>query len=277
MRKEANVTNEKYLNDSIMDLLKERKYLLEAIVRDKEKALKNVPKGHLRISRRKNCAEYFWRTDPKDNNGRYITKENCEVAGRLAQKDYDRKIGRIAKRELSIVSEYLEYITSNSIKDIYESMSEARKKLVIPVQIPDERYKTEWISQPYEPMGFGEDDAEYYSDSGIRVRSKSEIIIANMLEKFGVPYKYEFPVFLEGKGSVRPDFICLNLRNRREYVWEHFGMMDDEEYVQKNIYKINCYEQSGYYPGVNLIMSFETSQTPINSNIIKTMIRQYLL
>ena len=53
--------------------------------------------------------------------------------------------------------------------------------------------------------------AEFYSNSGVRVRSKSELIIANMLEKYGIPYRYEYPLLLNGNDLVRPDFLCLNI------------------------------------------------------------------
>ena len=54
-------------------------------------------------------------------------------------------------------------------------------------------------------------------------------------------------------------------------------MMDDEEYANKNILKISFYEENGYFPGANLITTFETSKIPINPANIKNMIRQYLL
>ena len=54
-------------------------------------------------------------------------------------------------------------------------------------------------------------------------------------------------------------------------------MMDNIAYANKNIAKIEAYEQSGYYPGKKLIMTFETSQHALSSNIIKAMIEQYLM
>ena len=54
-------------------------------------------------------------------------------------------------------------------------------------------------------------------------------------------------------------------------------MMDDPEYANKNIKKISLYEQNGYHAGDNMILTFESSQVPLNSNIIKDKIEQYLL
>ena len=65
--------------------------------------------------------------------------------------------------------------------------------------------------------------------------SKSEIILADLLNRNGIPYRYEYPVHLKGWGKVYPDFTLLDVRKRREIYWEHFGMMDDSEYAEKAI------------------------------------------
>ncbi|MBE5843462.1 MAG: hypothetical protein E7302_04670 [Butyrivibrio sp.] len=254
-----------------------RKAELEKLIMEREAAINSSPEGHLRVQDRNSYALYYWIKQTGDTNGELIPKKNRDIAKGLAQKDYDQSLVRIAKKELKMISKYLECVEKNDIDSIYDGLSDKRKILVMPVIMPDEDYVKQWKEQTYIPMGFDEGAAEYYSDSGIRVRSKSEIIIANMLEKYGVPFKYECPVKLSKWGMVRPDFTCLNSRTRKEYIWEHFGMMDDENYANKNVMKINLYEESGYHAGKNMIMTFETSQHPISSNIIKTMINSYLM
>ena len=265
-----------FSDERLLDELQQRKINLEAVIRNKESELKSAPSEHLRICDRKTFVEYYVRRNPQEKNGKYISKDRMDYVKSLAQKDYNQKVLNMAKRELVKNSDYISFLKDNQLTKIYDRFSEPRKQLVIPIKMSDDNYLNEWRKQSYEPMGFDDGLAEYYSDSGIRVRSKSEIIIANMLEKYGVPYKYECPLKLSKWGIVRPDFTCLNVRTRKEYIWEHFGMMDDENYANKNVMKINLYEESGYHAGKNMIMTFETSQHPINSHIIKTMIRSWL-
>ena len=139
----------------------------------------------------------------------------------------------------------------------------------------DEIFVKEWESVSYESSEFMK-DFEFYSGKGIKVRSKSELIIANALEQCGVPYRYEYPLYLKGIGTVYPDFTCLNISKRKEIVWEHFGMMDNIAYANKNTAKIHTYNQNGFFPGKNMIMTFETSQNAISSNIIQNMIKEFL-
>jgi hypothetical protein len=102
-------------------------------------------------------------------------------------------------------------------------------------------------------------------------------MIADMLEHYNIPYRYEYPLYLTGLGMVHPDFHCLNVTKRKEMIWEHFGMMDSISYANRNIRKLFYYEKNGYQAGVNMIMTFETSQTALNSNAIRTKIEQFLL
>ena len=53
-------------------------------------------------------------------------------------------------------------------------------------------------------------------------------------------------------------------------------MMDDPEYAQRNIKKLVEYENAGYYPGENMIVTFETRTFPLASKEIKRVISHYL-
>ena len=117
---------------------------------------------------------------------------------------------------------------------------------------------------------------ELYTAKGERVRSKSEVMIADLLNKETIPYRYEYPLYLKGFDLVYPDFTVLNVKKRKEIYWEHFGMMDDSEYVEKAMKKITVYAQNGIFPGINLIVTFETRKTPLNQKMAMLVIKEYL-
>ncbi len=259
------------------ECMEHRVAYLESIIARKRQELESAPEGTLQVNKRKNYCQYYWRTDPKKTNGIYITNKNMSIAKRLAQKSYDCMVIRRAEVELKLASEYDAFLKNNSMADIFEKHSLERQVLIEPVEYPDSRYVEKWTAYEYEPMKFDDDSTEWITENGVRVRSKSELIIAGMLESFKIPYRYECPMTLKGLGSIRPDFTCLNVRTREEFIWEHFGMMDNIAYANKNIAKIEAYEQNGFFPGKSLIMTFETSQHAISSYVIKSMILQYLL
>ena len=82
---------------------------------------------------------------------------------------------------------------------------------------------------------------------------------------------------MEGLGVIHPDFTALNVRRRKILYWEHLGKMDDEDYANKNVNRINIYEKNGLFKGEKLILTWETSKTPLDVLLLDSVIKHYLL
>jgi len=262
---------------SIRTALEERKEQLLKIKKEKEKALKNVPAGHLRICQRGEKVQYYHRTDPKDFNGVYIPQKSIGMAHKLAQKDYDEKVLISVDKELYAVDKYLAISPTIPAEEIYSRLQAERRKLISPIVELQEEFVANWEKVEYTGKDFDVFAPKLYTAKGERVRSKSEVIIADSLNREGVPYRYECPIYVEGWGTVYPDFTMLNVKERKEVYWEHLGMMDDLEYVEKALEKINIYAQNNILPGINLILTYETAKAPLNQKIVQLMIEQYLV
>jgi len=249
---------------------------LNRIIEDKQRSLLKAPEGKIRIVKIRSRPHYYWRKDPKERTGSYIREKDHVLARKLAQKSYDQEIVASARKEKGILQKLQKCYEEGFIEDIYNTLPPYRQALIEPVYLPDDQYIEKWLSVPYEKKEFSEDAPEYYTVRGERVRSKSEIIIADILNRMDIPYRYEFPVRLKGAGIIHPDFMVLKVNTREEVLWEHFGMMDDAEYVEKALERIDLYLRNGYYPGVNLIMTHETSKRPIRTKLVEEMIDKYL-
>jgi len=167
----------------------------------------------------------------------------------------------------------------HSVTALYDRLCPARRTLITPVTLTEKQYAEKWQSVIWQGKSFAEDAPQYFTAKQERVRSKSEVIIADTLARYGVPYRYEFPVSLKKDGNlitVYPDFMCLNLRTRDEFFWEHFGMMDDPDYVQKTVSKVSLYAQNGIFPGRGLIISMESSSETLNTKDIEKIIQSFL-
>ncbi len=108
----------------------------------------------------------------------------------------------------------------------------------------------------------------YSTDAGERVRSKSEMMIANLLFAMRLPYQYEKPLYLNGK-TVLPDFTILDTKTRTEVYFEHFGLMDQEEYRTAALLKIENYEKAGFMLGKDFLFSFESERVPFDVTLIR--------
>jgi hypothetical protein len=92
--------------------------------------------------------------------------------------------------------------------------------------------------------------------TGDLVRSKSEVIIANMLHERGISFFYEKPLFAADGSMYLPDFTII--WNGEEIYWEHVGMLSDSKYVEHWREKQAWYDK--YFPG-RLRVSYERSGT----------------
>jgi len=81
---------------------------------------------------------------------------------------------------------------------------------------------------------------------GIAVRSKSEVVVADVLTSLGISYEYERPLHSrsEPKDFRLPDFTVTYEGD--EYFWEHLGMLDLPVYAERWERKLRWYEANGY-------------------------------
>ena len=275
---------------------------LETLLAIKEKALKKAPEGSLRVSKSHGSVQYYHKVNSDDKNGRYLDAEHRDLAQKLAQKAYNIKLLPAIKKELALLQAVLVQIRKNSQGreiplNVLELINPDCRALITSATLTDQEYAAAWLSQKYKGKPFQPDTPELYTARGERVRSKSEVIIADTLNRLGIPYHYEFPITLKSGGrasnsgttstnsgttdsrskfTVHPDFLCLNLRTREEFIWEHFGIMDDPAYSTKAVQKLQTYNQNGIHPGNSLIISTETSDLPLNTKHIENLIHSYL-
>lgn len=258
------------------EVLKKRAEELECLKQEKLTALATAPSGFLRISHYRNRAQYYKRENREDRYGRYLRKDSRDEARALAQKDYDHQVLSAAEKELNVIYKFLSLYPDVTVENVYDSLHEDRKNLVVPIIETTDEFVKRWCSVEYERKMLDEDVIRYRTTNGELVRSKSEWMIANMLKENGVPYRYEYPLYLRGMGTVHPDFCVLNIRTRKEYFWEHLGMMDNVEYVDRVIKKIAAYQENGFFPGENLILTYETRRNVIDPVQVRLMMDRFL-
>lgn len=98
------------------------------------------------------------------------------------------------------------------------------------------------------------------------VRSKSEVIIANMLVSENVPFVYEEPLYANDGTMFLPDFTVTF--QGEKYYWEHVGRLDLPDYKVHWELKEKWYNK--HFPG-KLITTYESKDLSTEAmNIIKS-------
>lgn len=207
---------------------------------------------------------------------KYIQKSDEKLAQKMALKGLYEQDLLDEKQELAALEMFLKKRSKFERRGKYLSRSDGILELV------DSRLNSKWSADVEawlnEHVEFNVPNPEgrkYRCKNGMTVRSKSEQIIVSALLEHDVPFKYEEPIYL-GTNLYCPDFTVMNARTGKEYVWEHFGMMDNPEYLERNIKKINKYIEHGYIPFVNFLMTFEINNSGVDDMWIERIIENFL-
>lgn len=256
-------------------LLKKLEYY-ETILRISKERHIDVPEGTLRVSKSHNRNQYYCYTGDK-KRGTYIPRENEELARRLAQKNYDEKVIRLAEKRVKQIKIFLKSFVEDEVDNIYDCEHSIRQRLIKPVFPTNRQKMNEWKSREYIGKDFREDAPLIMTERGERVRSKSEKIMADYFYRCGIEYKYEYPIYLKGMGTVYPDFTFLSRWTGDEIYWEHNGRMDDPAYAEKAVRKIQAHENNGIFSGERLILTYETERNVLSTGKIKQLTERYLI
>jgi hypothetical protein len=107
------------------------------------------------------------------------------------------------------------------------------------------------------------------TEKGHLVRSKSELVIANMLFQLGIPYEYErVCAGTAAPGRLRPDFSFVTADGDL-IVWEHLGMLSRPDYRKGWEWKRAWYTKNGFAQGKTLFTSMEEDGKGLDSPELK--------
>ena len=226
---------------------------------------RHVPIGNLRVITNHNRPQYYIVNSSDAPNGTYLPKRDIRKAAAIAQRDYNKDAADALKKQIAIIDRLLVAFPHGRHQGAASRMT--------PVRECDEEFVAAWQHFPYTGKPFEINAPEFFSSTGVRVRSKSEVIIADALSRAKIPFRYEYPTSIKGWGTLYPDFTCLDKRTREEIIWEHFGLMGDPDYAENAIQKIARYATSGYILGKNFIATFETGTTPLSVKQVQAYIK----
>lgn len=239
--------------------------------------LVRAPEGFIRTTGSADSKMFYWVHNQNGHTkNQYIKKGETELVTRLLQKSYDQKMQSAVEKRIISLTDCLQSLDSN-LDDIYTNLSEIKKRHIIPYRLSDELFIEQWCKAKFTGKQGFKDNLKHTTKKGEIVRSKSERSIADLLYSYQIPYRYEAPLELKSMGIVYPDFTILDIRTRKPVYWEHFGKMDDPDYVQKAINKLNTYILNGYHLGKDLLITMESQVCPLDQPEICQMIETHLL
>ena len=151
-------------------------------------------------------------------------------------------------------------------------------ELLAPYFQPESSDLQSWMESPYEQNRKYPEQKIYGTSAGIHVRSKSESMIVYLLHNYKIPFRYESELEL-GQVTVYPDFTIRHpsLIPSRILSISRSGMVDEPAYRRNALSKLQLYMEHGWIPSVNLILTFETKEYPLDMAYVEGLIKEYFV
>lgn len=260
----------------MMEIVQRMKMERKALLQKKaelERQLQAAPEGRIVCYRNGRYLKFYQclRDDGREER-HYLDKSKADLIHELVQKAYCQYELCDIDHDLKAINQYLKYWNEGS-RLLDHLAAEPWLEQVEPYVTRKAKVE-QWEQEAYPHSDRHPENLKIRAATGIRVRSKSEAIIASELHGRQIPFRYECRLIL-GSVEIYPDFTILDPKSGDALIWEHFGMMDDESYAANMVSKLRLYIRNGYIPGVNLITSYETKDHPLEIGHIRALIGYY--
>lgn len=263
--------------DVFQETLKAEIQAQQRLLKDSETILSTAPPGHLVLRKRQATTSIYQNCKEKTASGwrcksRNI-KEDPQRIHDLVHKKLAENAARICRHNLPLLTRTLAayqspYGLTDTLPDNYR----------FALSLCEKRRLEDWKSAPYKKAAFDPRRHIHETLCGELVRSKSEVIIANALFSYEIPFHYEeqFPFPNDNGDFYFPDFTIL-LPNGSRILWEHLGLLSIMDYAVHNGKKLHTYQAHDFLIGRNLILTQDDSRGNCSSAFIYQIIERDLL
>lgn len=115
---------------------------------------------------------------------------------------------------------------------------------------------------------------------GTRMRSKSEIILYNIICDLGLPVKYDVDINLVNETGEKvyknADFVFPH-KDGGLVVLEHLGLLDDDTYLTKAVHKVRLYQRNGYTVNDRLFLTADDTNGKFNAFMAKELVKVMIM
>lgn len=249
------------------------------LLRAYTKALEQMPPGRLAVKHIRNRI-YFYVIDEKTRTHSCIPKKNHQLILKLKQKRWMKRAIKIMEQNLNwqekMLHHYQEYDTHALQKllplpDGDEILADYEKQV-----FPD---LEKWSKAQYRKNAYKTEELKLTTSFGLKVRSKSELMIAELLYAAGIPFHYDAAIEIYdlnyNKVYRYVDFL-IKTPEGEEIIWEHFGMFGIKEYRDNAMRRFIEFFQNGIFQPDNLIITMDGPNGQLDMRAIERIIEGQL-
>lgn len=253
-----------------------QKQLLKAY----REAMNRMPEGRLGVKNIRGKWRYY-HIDEKTRKQTYIPKTQLELIHQLKQKRWIKKAIKIMEKNLKFQEEILKH---------YEPYDHHYLQKLLPQSDSDkilEEYEYDvlpdldkWAATPYRKNPYHPEELRHTTSFGLKVRSKSEMMIAELLHGLKIPFHYDAAIRIVDTNHNEKfkyvDFL-IKLPHGGFIVWEHMGMFVKETYREDQFKKLTEYFFNNIYMGKNLIITMDGPNGEFDNLEVERIIKGQIL
>ena len=257
-----------------LELMKQQRLLEE-----QQQILKTSPEGFLFPRQRKKSQSYYHQHKVRDGRAWHTVQTNItkdyEMQDLLLNKRLAEKTVKACQNNIPLLQQLDDQYKSIDLQELTQQFSPDYSHLLRARQLVE---MEKWFNAPYKRCPYYPELVNHRTAYGDYVRSKSEVIIANALYSFGVPFHPEEELLFTdyGQRPYYPDFTIL-LPNHRFLYWEHWGLLSKESYRKDNVEKLAAYQENGLIIGKNLIITQDDRYGNCQSQVVYDTIEKIIL
>lgn len=222
----------------------------EKLLKIRRRELDKMPRGSLTVRRDEGRLSYCQSIEGKKKG---ITT-NKELVYALARKKYLVTLVARLENNIKLLNKSAHNYNSIELTSIISDLPEYCRNMPIDIYDQHIKRKNKWMGEPFEQSKYKPEEKVHVTARNLRVRSKSEVIIAEKLDAYQIPYRYEQVLYIDGY-DFAPDFTILT-KDGIKY-WEHCGKVNDKGYIRRHNWKMSMYGKAGIVPWKNLIVTYD--------------------
>ena len=231
------------------------------LAQDYKRKVKTLPGGCLNCKRTESGAEYYL-VERKTRKQTYVPKNQENMVDEI-------KLRKRLEISISILEKNIAAQEKMLMK--YQPYEFNNIEKIIPKIYRTQPPPTEEKVHIKDRIRVFDDGVIHLTSFGLKVRSKSEVMIAELLKSKQVEFEYERPLILKNalgeNVKIHPDFTFTGRYGDKLY-WEHFGLLGTRQYRADVLKKMETYIINGIMPSVRLFMTAESADGSIDAGVI---------
>ena len=238
--------------------------------------LQNLQGLHLSLRGNGRQRSYYLRDLPHGPS-RYAKKQDMNLVNNLKLTRFQTLSIRLLESNIQLQENFLRQYQEASFAAVNARLPKAYR-FYFDEKMPLQNKKLLQVMSSQNP--YHKENLVHKTSFGLLMRSKGEIMIAEILQAAGLEFYYERPLELMDENGnivvVYPDFTIL-LGHKSFFYWEHKGMMNEAEYFMRDREKMLLYYQNGIYEPKNLIVTHDGPDGSFDVEAVKRLVYGFLL